>query len=364
MASEEAGGEITVAWNEHMAVRRSNLYENKGIAKPLLTLIALLIISPPSESKEPDKDVGFCVATQSYLAASLGCSDTEVKRWVKIFEIDGWIQIIRHRDHRGYPRNRYRIVNLEKIKARAMVRDPEAGEYIRAKNPNKIRSTSWAQRDTRPEGTLILGLGARCTDPEGTVPRVVGFRELNQRVKAEEESSVASASTLHTSCEQTSGTSSLKPDTAREADLFAVNKTVAPAASTNNPVQELADPRRVQAESCAAELDNILACEKHPEWVEEFLPLLSQDETANFGATRLKQIMHFALVTLPKAGDYFWLRRTISAKSFKKHIEGEELIAQFERYRRPHSKTNTWAADRPDNLNKWEDWRPHKPSVI
>jgi len=365
-----------MAWKEQMAVRNSNLYENKGSAKPLLTLIALLIISPPDEGEEPDKHMGFCVAAQDYLAASLGCSATEVKRWIKAFESDGWLEVIRYRDKLGYNRNRYRLTNLDKFKARAMVRDSETNEFVRAKNPNKIRSTSWRHADTRealghgdiePEGILIPGLSAGCTDPERTEPRVVGFRELNQRVKAEEDSSASAAyPNLHTSCEQTSGTSSLKPDTTREAALFAVNKPVVPAAATNNPLFSADAARRAQAELCAAELESILAVGRHPEWVGEFIRVLSADAIENFGGPRLRAIMKFALFTLPALHDDFWLRRTTSAKAFIAHVKAGPLVEQYEQYRQkpPKPKPHPWAADRAETLNVWPADRPHKPNSL
>jgi biotin operon repressor len=195
MVCEEAGGELVMAWQEQLAVRHSNLYENKRIAKALLCLIAQLTVGPPDDGEEPDKDMGFCFASQKYLAASLGCSDSEVKHWIKAFEADGWIQVIRYRNKLGYNLNRYRIVDLEKIKSRVMARDPETNEFVRAKNPNKSRSTSWRQAalressgqcDTELDGTLILGLGARCADPEGTVPPVVGFKQVNSEVRNRE----------------------------------------------------------------------------------------------------------------------------------------------------------------------------------
>jgi hypothetical protein len=336
-----------MAWEQMMVVRQSNLYEHKGLAKPLLALIALLIIGPPAEGKEPDKDEGFCVATQAYLAASLGCSDTEVKRLTKIFETDGWIQVIRYRDHRGYQRNRYRIVDVEKIKERAMQRDPETHEFIRGTSPNKRRTTSWVHGDTREssghldmphEVTLIPGLRAPCTNPGGTVPASVGFREVNQKVKAEEGSSAAAAFNSHTSCVKTSGTSSLKPDTARDLRYLAVTKTVIPAESAIWAKSELPALRRRQAELCAAELEELLRVAKQPQWTEDFLSLLSKSETPNFGAPRLRRVMYFALATLPEEGDDFWLRRTTSAKSFIKHFQGEALRAQLEQFHGPLKK--------------------------
>lgn len=148
--------------------------------------------------------------------------------------------------------------------------------------------------------------------------------------------------------------------------MFAVKKPVVPAAATNNPLSPEDVARRLQAELCAAELESILAVGRHPEWVGEFLPLLLEDETKNFGGPRLRAIMKFALVALPDLHDDFWLRRTTSANAFVAHVKAGALVTQYEQYRRrpPKPKKHGWAADRPENLNVWTPGRRHKPSVI
>ena len=109
-----------MAWEEQLAVRDSNLYENKGLAKPLLTLIGQLVIGP--DEKDPHPDEGFCIATQDYLAAALGCSTSEVMVWVKIFEEDGVITKVQYRTKQGWKRNKY-AVNMEVVVANRMEKD-------------------------------------------------------------------------------------------------------------------------------------------------------------------------------------------------------------------------------------------------
>src|SRR5947209_1820604 len=99
-----------MAWDEYMLVRDSDLYDGRGLAKPVLTLIAMLIIGAPAEGQEPDEDEGWCVATQDYLAMALGCSDDEVSLMVNQFKRDGWLEIKEFRDNHGHKRNNYRLL--------------------------------------------------------------------------------------------------------------------------------------------------------------------------------------------------------------------------------------------------------------
>jgi hypothetical protein len=124
------------------AVRKSSLYEYAGISKPLLMLIAGLIIAPPEEGQKADPELppGWCIASQDTLAAMVGCSVEEVNRQVAKFERDGWLNIKRFRDDRGCPRCHYEITpkQLKKIQAREMQKDAD-GHYIRAKCPLSAR---------------------------------------------------------------------------------------------------------------------------------------------------------------------------------------------------------------------------------
>lgn len=133
-----------MGWEEYIDVRNSDLYDGKGLAKPVLSLIAHLVIGSPEENEQgkpkskPDPDVGWCVATEDYLAMSLGCSEAQVSRLVGIFEVDGWLEVKRFRDKNGRRRNHYRLLGLDEIKARKTQRD-DRGRFIREKNLSKRR---------------------------------------------------------------------------------------------------------------------------------------------------------------------------------------------------------------------------------
>jgi biotin operon repressor len=137
-----------MAWDEYIAVRNSNLYEHKGLAKPLLSLIALLVIGEPEEDEqgkpktERDPDAGYCTATQDYLAAQLGCSRKEVNVLIQTFEDDGWLIIETYRNRRGHLRNRYCFApqTPQQLENHRMLKD-EQGEYIREKGQGQSADT-------------------------------------------------------------------------------------------------------------------------------------------------------------------------------------------------------------------------------
>ncbi len=102
-------------------------------------------IGPPKEGEVADLEEGWCVATQDYLAMSLGCSTDEVSELVQMFERDGWLKVDRYRDGHGHFRNRYALCRPNEIRERATKKD-ERGRYLRAKNLRKSRKSP-ANRD-------------------------------------------------------------------------------------------------------------------------------------------------------------------------------------------------------------------------
>jgi hypothetical protein len=183
-----------MAWEEYMLVRDSDLYELKRLAKPLLAQIALLVIGAPEirpdgkPVSEPDPDEGWCVATQDYLAAALGCSDDEAQELIAMFERDGWLRVKRFRDKRGHKRNHYALLRQEEIKARKMKKD-ESGHFVRLKNPKMARanrgtagrfttgkSNAKRQVAVRPNGKLPHSQTANSGKPNGYLPESEGFR--------------------------------------------------------------------------------------------------------------------------------------------------------------------------------------------
>ena len=192
-----------MAFKEYLAVLDSDLYEYKGTTKSILARIAHLIIEPNKEDPvtgkiigDPKEDVGFCIATQLYLACQLGISESTVSDAVQMFVKDGWLVIKKSRDQYGHDHYKYAWAPgaLEKIKARKRQRD-ERGEYVREKQVRKQRAIPSGQfarrvdasitRDERvsPTGKLRGGLQADCEvaskqiarQPPGKVPAVVGL---------------------------------------------------------------------------------------------------------------------------------------------------------------------------------------------
>ena len=75
-----------MAFKDYLAVLDSDLYEYCGTTKAILARIAHLIIAPPKEDEatgkqlgEPDPNVGWCVASQDYIACQYGLSVTTVR---------------------------------------------------------------------------------------------------------------------------------------------------------------------------------------------------------------------------------------------------------------------------------------------
>ena len=137
---------------EHaQAVRKSDLYEYKGISKSLLERIAFLIVGARKEDErgktigEPKPNEGYCTASQQVLAAMHGCSEREVGRQVQKFVRDGWLSIEEYRNEAGHRHYKYFMTakQLKAIQARAMKKYPDdhekAGYYIRAKSAKMRR---------------------------------------------------------------------------------------------------------------------------------------------------------------------------------------------------------------------------------
>lgn len=209
-----------MAFEHYINVRDSNLYEYKGLAKPILMTIAHLIISEPKENEqgkvigERDPDAGWCIAGEDYIAAALGCSPDAVSKNVVQIKKDGWLEVDTWRNRHGHLRNKYRIPadKLGEIKARAYKKD-EQGKIIRGVHTNKARKLGRGDRGRflaarsrkastigqayreptgnvasrlgaeAANGSVPSGLTARSGNPDGSEPQVVGLSVLDERVQ-------------------------------------------------------------------------------------------------------------------------------------------------------------------------------------
>jgi hypothetical protein len=213
-----------MAFEHYINVRDSDLYEYKGFAKPILMTIAHLIISEPRENEqgkvigERDPDAGWCIAGEDYIAAALGCSPDTVSKNVVQIKQDGWLEIETWRTGHGHLRNKYRIPadKLKAIKARAYKKD-EQGKIIRGVRHNKSRKLGRGDKGRfltaksrevsaigqaygdptskvasrlggeELDGSVPSGLTARCGNPDGSEPQVVGLSALRERVQSASE---------------------------------------------------------------------------------------------------------------------------------------------------------------------------------
>lgn len=168
---------------EHaQAVRKSDLYEYKGISKSLLERIAYLIVGTRKENEqgkfigEPKPNEGFCTASQEVLAAMHGCSEREVGRQVDKFVADGYLTRHEYRNEAGHRHYKYSMTaaQLKAIEKRAMKKYPDdhekAGYYIRAKS-TKMRRKYKTVGGKTDDGVTTNGAGGKLHDRlSGTLP--------------------------------------------------------------------------------------------------------------------------------------------------------------------------------------------------
>ena len=135
-----------MGFKDYLAVLDSDLYDYAGATKSILARIAHLIIEPNKEDPvtgktigEPKPDVGFCIASQDYIACQLGLSVSTVWAATKQFKKDCWLEVVKTRDRYG-DHNKYRWADgaFERIVARARQRT-EQWEFIRSKQTSMER---------------------------------------------------------------------------------------------------------------------------------------------------------------------------------------------------------------------------------
>jgi hypothetical protein len=83
-------------------IRSAVIYENKGLGKPLLTTIGLMI-ERAEKGREETENEGWCYASEEYLAESLGCSVSQVALWIKQYVKDGWLLMGQRPQQDGSP---------------------------------------------------------------------------------------------------------------------------------------------------------------------------------------------------------------------------------------------------------------------
>jgi hypothetical protein len=143
-----------MSFEDAMAVRSSDVYEYKGLAKPLLTLMYQLI-ERAEEDEEPSEHEGTAWASQQYLAAQLGCSESQVRKLIKRFHLDGWLLIDEKRDAFGHPHYSYKPPDnaLKRLTDHKMKMNGRS--FVRAKVPQQARAEQW-RKNLRKEKIDVL----------------------------------------------------------------------------------------------------------------------------------------------------------------------------------------------------------------
>lgn len=128
-----------MAWQDYIAVCNSNLYDHHGITKSILARICMLI-ERAEEGQEVTANEGWCTATQAYIAAQLGCSDSKVLKAVKELRRDGWLKVEHYETRRGGKRSKYTLPDsgYQRLLDHQMKKD-EDGEFIRTKQTQMRR---------------------------------------------------------------------------------------------------------------------------------------------------------------------------------------------------------------------------------
>lgn len=149
-----------MAWTEYFTVRSSTVYENKGLAKALFSLIAMMI-ERADEGEKPTENEGWCFASERYLAESLGMSDNRVYLTIRnLFLKDGWLVKESVPAANGGSRNRYRLADNAMGRLGKLKRERGAK---RPKNPNKIRKDSIEKMMGRSAAQLPPSSGVKTT---------------------------------------------------------------------------------------------------------------------------------------------------------------------------------------------------------
>lgn len=167
-----------MGFKDYIAVLDSDVYEYSGTAKSILSRIAHLIIEPNREDPvtgkqigEPKANVGFCVASQDYIACQLGLSVSKVWKATKLFKKDGWLDIVKTRDRYG-DHNKYQWAEgaWDRLAARKR-EETEQGEYVRTK---QVLMERWPKQGRfardKDAGNQLVGEGIEATHPFEDTP--------------------------------------------------------------------------------------------------------------------------------------------------------------------------------------------------
>lgn len=102
-------------FSEFIRIAQSDLYDWEPVRRSLLLQIAFLQVNDaktkvPQHSPFKGDYVGWCYASQKYLACRVGTSEGYVKQCIRAFKRDGVIETREWTDHLGYSHTEYHVI--------------------------------------------------------------------------------------------------------------------------------------------------------------------------------------------------------------------------------------------------------------
>lgn len=134
--------------SEFIRVQMSDLYDfNPGVRATLSTIAFLQVNDEhahvPEDSPFKDDYVGWCWASQDYLAKRVGKSLSQLKRDIVRFERDGVLKVRAWRDSNGYPHNEYHV-DEDSVTAHQRPKDKDAPRPARSSRDYKTNKGSFS----------------------------------------------------------------------------------------------------------------------------------------------------------------------------------------------------------------------------
>ena len=101
------------ATSEYIRIGQSDLYDWEPVRRAVLKEIAFLQVNDAKTRKPEDSPfddyVGWCYASQKFLACRVGCLEDYVQKATDVFERDGVIETRSWTDSHGYPHTEYHV---------------------------------------------------------------------------------------------------------------------------------------------------------------------------------------------------------------------------------------------------------------
>jgi len=165
-----------VAASDYIQVGTSDLYDFSRGLRACLKEIAFMQATKdnpkyPQDSPFRDDQIGWCYASQAYLAKRVGCSESQIVRDIARFEEDGVIKVRTWRDGNGTPHSEYHV-DEDVVQAHQRPEDkdaprPKRSKRVYGKNKGSFSSTNQPKSlpASQPSPTSISAVTLPASQP-------------------------------------------------------------------------------------------------------------------------------------------------------------------------------------------------------